>query len=141
VIPELIANREVNYAWLGISSLPVEGGFSVAGLYETLELPVESGVMVDSVTPDSPAAKAGLQGGTRTVSVRGRDICAGGDIIVAINGNYVRTMDELVYYLVVNTRPGDEVTMLVVRGQDTFDIPVRLEARPNDPAPTPLCGS
>lgn len=139
VIPELIVHGAVNYSWLGISSLPVEGGFSVAGLYEALHLPVESGVLVDSVTPDSPAARAGLRGGNSIINVRGRDICVGGDIIVAINGVYVRTMDELVYYLVVNTRPGNEVNMLIVRGQETFDVPLLLQSRPDNPAPVPLC--
>jgi S1-C subfamily serine protease len=37
-----------------------------------------------------------------------------GDIIVAVNGEYMTTMDELVSYLVVNTRPGDTVNLLIV---------------------------
>ncbi len=140
VVPELISEGTVEYSWLGISSLPVEGGYGVAGLYEVLQLPVDAGVLIDTVTPDSPAAVAGLRGGTRIVSVRGRDVCAGGDIIVAVNGEFINTMDELVYYLVVNTRPGDEITLLVVRGEETFEVPVTLRARPSD-SRTPLgCG-
>mgnify|MGYP000431893126 CR=1 FL=1 len=140
VIPELISRQEVAYSWLGISSLPVEGGYGVAGLAEQLELPVDSGVLLDTVTPDSPAAKAGLRGGNTLTPVRGRDVCAGGDIIVAVNGEYLSSMDELVYYLVVNTRPGDEVTMLVVRGEETFEVPVLLENRPDDARSAPPCG-
>jgi len=140
VIPELISRQEVAYSWVGISSLPVEGGYGVAGLAEQLELPVDSGVLLDTVTPDSPAAKAGLRGGNTLTPVRGRDVCAGGDIIVAVNGEYLSSMDELVYYLVVNTRPGDEVTMLVVRGEETFEVPVLLENRPDDARSAPPCG-
>ncbi|MBE2268794.1 MAG: trypsin-like peptidase domain-containing protein [Anaerolinea sp.] len=138
VVPDLIANGRVEYAWLGISSESVENGFSVAGLAEILDLPVTAGVLISTVSPNSPAAAAGLQGGTRQVLVRDRRICAGGDIIVAINGEYVRTMDELVAYLVANVRPGDSITLLVVRGGETFDVPVNMIARPNDPV-TPQC--
>jgi S1-C subfamily serine protease len=49
-------------------------------------------------------------------------------------------MDELVAYLVMNSRPGDEVRLLIVRGGDSFEVPVALTARPeNASAPTP-CG-
>ena len=142
VVPELIERGEVAYSWLGISTVPGGNGLSVAGLAEQLELPVSSGVLVEGVTANSPAAKAGLRGGDHTVFVRGRDVCAGGDIIVAVDDYYVDDMDDLVAYLVANTRPGDTVTMLIIRGTDTFDLPLTLEARPADDnaALPPLCG-
>jgi S1-C subfamily serine protease len=142
VVPDLIAFGRVEYAWIGISSPSADDGFGVAGLVEALDLPVESGVLIASVTPGSPAAAAGLRGGSSETFVRGERICAGGDIIVAVNGTYVRTMDELVAYLVVNTRPGQTVNMLIVRGGETFDVPVVLVARPADAAAlaAPPCG-
>ncbi len=142
VVPELIATGKVQYAWIGISTVPSESGFSVSGLAEPLQLPVTAGVLVEGVTANSPAAKAGLRGGTKSVSIRGRDICAGGDIIVAVNDVYVNTMDDLVAYLVANTKPGDTVKLLVVRGTDTFDVPMTLEVRPADDAAAvpPMCG-
>ncbi|MFN8560329.1 MAG: trypsin-like peptidase domain-containing protein [Anaerolineae bacterium] len=141
VVPDLIANGKVEYSWLGIATVPADNGMSVAGLSRDLELPVSAGVLVTGVTDNSPASKAGLHPGDHTVTVRGRDICAGGDIIVAVNDLYVDTMDDLVAYLVANTKPGDTVTLLVVRGADTFDLPLTLEARPsNDSALPPVCG-
>jgi S1-C subfamily serine protease len=141
VVPDLIANGKVEYSWLGISTVPSENGMSVAGLAKDLKLPVTAGVLVEGVTSDSPAAKAGLLGGDHSVSVRGRDICAGGDIIVAVNDFYINTMDDLVAYLVANTKPGDTVKMLVIRGTDSFDLPLTLEVRPADLAAVPpLCG-
>jgi len=131
VVPELIEKGRVEYSWLGISSLAVEGGFGLAGLAEPLGLPVTSGVLLQTVTPDSPADRAGLRGGTNNGTVvRGREIYVGGDIIVAINGLFVDSMDELVGYLVVNTRPGDEVTLTVIRDGETLEVPVQLGARP-----------
>jgi len=132
VVPELIANGRVEYSWIGISTLAAEDGFGVASLAEPLELPVNAGVLVTSVTADSPASKAGLLGGTNIVDVRGEQVCAGGDIIVAVNGQFVDNMDELVSYLVVNTKPGDTVNLMVVRADGTFELPVLLEARPTE---------
>ncbi len=143
VVPEIIEAGRVDYAWMGISSPSSENGFGLGGLAEPLSLPVTAGVLVSSITPNSPASKAGLRGGSREVQVRGRPVCAGGDIIVAIDGTYVDTMDELVAYLVMNVRPGMTVNLLVIRGSDTLDIPMVLESRPSDAAAVApaLCGS
>ncbi len=129
VVPELIENGEVAYSWMGISTERTELG--VAALREPLGLPVEAGVLVRGITPDSPADEAGLVGGDQRRSVRGNSVCAGGDIIVAVDGNFIGNMDELVSYLVINTRPGDTVTLLVVRDDETFDVPLTLRGRPD----------
>lgn len=131
VVPELIENGQVEYAWMGISVEPEDNGFGVAGLSEPLNLPVSAGVLIRGVTVGSPADEAGLRGGTRIVDVRGAPVCIGGDIIVAIDGRYVRNMDELVAYLVMNTAPGDTVDLMVVRGRETFELPMTLQSRPS----------
>jgi S1-C subfamily serine protease len=141
VVPDLLDDGQVSYSWMGITSQSSEDGFSVSALADTLGLPVPAGVLVSSVTAGSPAARAGLRGGSREVVVRDRPICTGGDILIAVNDTPIRSMDDLVAYLVVNTRPGDTVTLRVVRGTDTFDLPVQLDARPTDLAPSPqTCG-
>jgi 2-alkenal reductase len=139
VIPDIIANGAVEYAWLGISSLSANLGYGLPALAEPLNLPVTAGVLVDTVTADSPAARAGLQGGTRAVVIRGAPVCVGGDIIIAVNGEYVANMDELLAYLVANGRPGDTLNLLVVRGDETFELPLTLEARPRNTIPSE-CG-
>jgi len=139
VVPELIASGEVNYSWLGITTTRDERSLSVSALAEPLELPVNAGVLVTGVLDDSPADKAGLLGGTGFENVRGETICAGGDIIIAIDGNFIDNMDELVSYLVVNTIPGDTINMMIVRDGETFEVPVTLEARPNT-GENPSCG-
>jgi 2-alkenal reductase len=139
VVPELIAKGRVDYAWLGISVTPEDNGFGVAGLAEALKLPVSGGVLVRGVTVGSPADKAGLRGGTNILEIRGQPVCAGGDIIVAVNGQYVRSMDELVAYLVVNAQPDDTITLRVVRERQTFEVPLLLEARPASEGTTRDC--
>lgn len=141
VVPELIEHGSVNYAWLGISTHNAENGLGVAGLSEALSLPVRSGVLISTVSPDSPAAKAGLRGGSRLGMVRGYNVCMGGDIIVAVDNQYINNLDELLYYMVVNSAPGDTVTLRVVRGNDTLEVPVLLEARPQQNSGPQGCGS
>jgi 2-alkenal reductase len=134
VVPELIANGEVRYAWLGITSMASEEGLGVAGLADVLELPVRQGVLIDTIVADSPAARAGLQGGNTAREVRGQTVCVGGDIIVAVNDEYIRDMDALLAYIVQNASPGDTLRLLVIRGAETFELPLLLEPRPSGTA-------
>lgn len=131
IIPQIVEGGQVRYSWLGIvtstSNLP---GISMAVLADELNLPVTYGVMIDSVQSDSPAEGAGLQGATDARTVRGVDVNIGGDIVVAINGNIVRDIDDLVAYLVENTSPSDTVVLTIVRGDQTLDVNVTLGERP-----------
>ncbi len=139
VVPELIESGFVDYPWIGVSARSGEDGFSVPGMAELLNLPVKQGVLVSYVTQNSPAAKAGVLGGDRLVLVRGEEVCAGGDIIVSIDGEPVRSIDGLVAHLIENNRPGDVVTLRVVRGNQSFDVDVTLERRPSNSEPQ-VCG-
>lgn len=131
IVPQLVEGGQVRYSWLGIvtstSNLP---GISMAVLADELNLPVTYGVLIDSVQSDSPAESAGLQGATDSRTVRGVDVTVGGDIVVAINGNIVRDIDDLVAYLVENTSPSDTVVLTIVRGDQTLDVNVTLGERP-----------
>jgi 2-alkenal reductase len=137
VVPELINNGAVDYSWLGISTIASD--FGVSAFAEALNLPVEAGILVTGVVPDSPAGRAGLLGGTTIQTVRDIPICAGGDIIVAVNGQFIHNMDELVNYLVIETKPNDTIELMVVRGERTFNISVTLESRPSEGQLAPEC--
>lgn len=137
VAPELIEKGSVRYAWLGIATLREEDGFSVAALVADLGLTANKGVLVDRVHVGSPAHRAGLRGGSQLRTLRGVEVCAGGDIIVAIDGHFVNNLDELLAWLVSHGHPGDEVTLLVVRGGETLELPLSLGARPRPGEETP----
>lgn len=130
IMPQLIDDGEVQYSWLGISTPSSEPGLSVAALADELNLPVRNGVMISEVFVDSPADRAGLRGGTDLTDVRGFPVPLNGDIIVAINGQMVRDIDDLVAYLVENTSPGDTVVLTIVRDRETLDLDVELGVRP-----------
>ena len=130
VVPELIEYGSVDYAWVGLSVMPEDGGFGVAGLSAALGLSVDRGVLLKGVARGSPAQQAGLRGGTEWVTVRGVEVCAGGDVIVAVNGAHIRDLGALNAWLIQQTRPGDEIELLIVRENETLTINLTLQSRP-----------
>jgi 2-alkenal reductase len=130
VAPQLIEKGEADYPWLGVSTFPEGPGLNIATLAEPLGLPLNYGVMIEEVTPGSPADEAGLLGGDRLSNYRGIELRVGGDLIVAINGTRVQDLDQLLGYLVENTSPGDVITLTVIRADETLDIDVELGVRP-----------
>ncbi|MCS6963272.1 S1C family serine protease [Thermoflexus sp.] len=126
VVPELIARGRYDHPWLGIS------GFSVTPLAaKELGLPAERGALILEVDPRGPAAQAGLRGGTQPANYEGETIALGGDLIVAIDGQPVRSMEDLIAYLEEKRKPGDEVVLAILRDGKTQEVRVRLASRPS----------
>lgn len=127
VVPALIHKGRYDHPWLGISGRTIG-----PDLAKALNLPVERGVQVVEVTPGSPADKAGLRGSSgATVKYKGVDIEAGGDVIVAIDGQPVRKFDDLLVYLMRNTEAGQTVTLTILRDGKEMRVTVTLGKRPS----------
>jgi S1-C subfamily serine protease len=127
VVPELIAQGRYRHPWVGVS-----GSTITPEMVERLELPVETGVLVYTVEPDSPALKAGLQGGDREVLISDRRVVAGGDILVAIEGEQVNRFDDLVNYLASHTKVGEQITLTLFRDGEQIEVELTLEERPSN---------
>jgi S1-C subfamily serine protease len=124
VVPALIEIGRYADPWLGIT------GTSVTPLLaEALDLPVEQGVLVQTVIQDGPAARAGLHEGDRQVEFEGTLLGAGGDIIVAIDEATVQDMDDLIVYL-ADMVVGQKVTLTILRDGAERTVEVTLEERP-----------
>lgn len=54
----------------------------------------------------------------------------GGDLIIAIDGHPVRKFDDLIVYLVRETRPGQEVELTIIREGKEMQLTVKLNERP-----------
>jgi serine protease Do len=71
-----------------------------------------------------------LRGGSQPREIGARQIADGGDVIVAIDGQKVRRPEELVVYLELNKKAGENVTLTIMRDGQQRDVQVTLGERP-----------
>jgi S1-C subfamily serine protease len=126
-ISQLEKGGTVRGAYIGLISLTIDGSLS------SLNLPVKSGALVQSVQHGTPAEKAGIKGGN--VSAEGGAVELGGDIIVSFDGKPVTSSEDLASD-VVTKKPGDTVTIGLLRatgkgGYEHKTVSVTLGSRPN----------
>jgi S1-C subfamily serine protease len=120
---DLITDGRVHRALLGVETLPVAGW-----LAEALDLPVQDGLLIETVTRGGPAAAAGLHGGDRVAQAGMRRIAVGGDVVVAIDSQKVSNQFDL-NVILNRKRPGDTVNVTVYRGGKKMEVPVKLGER------------
>jgi serine protease Do len=115
---------------LGISF--VELGIFPESVRESLNLP-EQGVSVQEVEPGSAAKRAGIRGGDFNITIEGRttDLRGGGDVIVAVDGEQIRSGTEL-QQRILTRQEGDTVELTVVRDGEELVIPVTLAVVPQE---------
>ena len=113
VVPNLIANGEHVYSFIGISG--IEGNNALRnglGVGNT-----QRGAYITEVRPGTPAEDAGLRADSGSFDQTGNSVNAryDGDLIVAVDGRPVNSMDNLIAYLALNTSPGDDIVLTVLR--------------------------
>ncbi|GFO56534.1 peptidase [Geomonas sp. Red276] len=106
IIDQLKQNGKVTRGWLGVSVQMV-----TADLAQSFGLEGEKGALVSEVTKDSPADKAGLQGG---------------DIILQFDGRTIHEMSELPR-MVAATPAGKTVKVVILRDGKQKEVPVTIE--------------
>jgi S1-C subfamily serine protease len=123
VIPQLEKSGRVDRGYLGLDAATIDKTL------KDLPLPVDQGALVQSVTPNGPADKAGIHGGNLSAQLDGQPIQLGGDIITKIGDKAIRTADDL-QAAVAGYKPGDKVSVTLVRGSKTKVVEVTLSERP-----------
>ena len=118
VVPQLIRNGRIIRADIGITRV-----------YQT-----EEGLMIARMTPGGPAEKAGLQGFRllRRQNRRGPFVFeearvdqSHADLIIAVDQRKIVTVEDFLT-LIDQKKPGDQVTITVIRDRRKLDIPVIL---------------
>jgi S1-C subfamily serine protease len=119
IVPQLIQNGRVRRSDSGI-----------ARVYQT-----ERGLLIATLVPGGPAERAGLQGprikkeqkrqGPFVYEYRTIDRAAA-DMIVAVDGNPIKTADDFLE-AVEAKQPGEQVVITVIRDGQPVQIPLRLE--------------
>lgn len=97
---QVIAEKANAQPYLGVMVAPMERG--------------EPGILIREVTPDSPAAKAGIQVGDRVLKINDKDI--------ANVQSFMQT--------IASSKPNDKLTLHINRGGQEQDISATLAERP-----------
>ena len=112
IMNDLIEDGEVSRGYLGMY-MAGEGDQTMA---KALGLDNERGIIVGRVEDDSPADEAGLEAK---------------DVIVSLNENKIRDWNSFRTSIAV-FKPGDEITLGIIRGGDTMELVVTLGERPGE---------
>jgi S1-C subfamily serine protease len=123
-LDQLRESGQVDYAYLGVTTQAIW-----PQLNDELDLGTDAGALVSEVVPDGPADDAGIEGASDQRTFQGARIRTGGDVIIAVNEQRLRRESDLAE-LVSRQRPGETVTLLVLRDGDEEEIEVELEPRP-----------
>ncbi len=127
VVPALLKDGVVRRPKLGINPRAVKD------LQGQVDLPVKDGLIILQVAPGGSAAAAGLRGLERTVD---GDVALG-DIITAIDGEKVSTVDDL-YRILDKHQVGDVIKVEVARANGRASVNVRLLESPDARRPSNL---
>jgi len=123
LLPSLEKGVAIQHPWLGISGQTISTGTA-----DQLGLSEKSGVLVVDVVAGGPAAKAGLQASGQAD--------ASDDIITAIDGHQITTIEQLTQYLDTKN-VGDHVTLSITRNGQHISVGVTLGNFQAQPSATP----
>ena len=118
VVPELITHGRVYRPEVGIQRV-----------FET-----ENGLLLERLTPDGPAERAGLRGPTLIRQRRGPFVFerldrSTADLIVKVDGKEVKSVGDF-REAIESRKPGESVTLTVIREGQPVDIEIQLAGGP-----------
>lgn len=126
-IDSLIETGTYQHPWIGIVGREI-----TPDIAEAMGLDRDTrGTLVVELSEGGPAEEAGLRGGDRQVAVDGTVMTIGGDVIIGADGKTMNSFYDLIFYVSRYKRPGDVITMTVIRGREIIDIDLTLGVRPS----------
>ena len=126
VMPSLITTGSYQHPWLGVA-----GRDMTPGIADRLGLDEPRGFLVMDVVTGSPAEKAGIQRGNEDTVIDGILIKLGGDVIIAVDNNTVRKIDDILAYVEMKKSVGDDLKLTILREGQTMEVIATLAARPS----------
>ena len=129
-LDQLVTKGRVAYAYIGIKTQDV-----TPGLAKRFGFASRRGALIASVEPGTPAERAGLAGGGRTVRWNGLDVTVGGDLIVRIGNAVVQSSEDVSRIVTYQLAPGQRVPIELLReGTHRETVLVTLSERPSSPS-------
>jgi len=126
-LEQLREDGSVDYAYLGVTTQALW-----PQLADELGLGVDTGALISEVVSGGPADDAGLQGSDDQTTFQGTPVETGGDVILAVDGESIVGESDLAE-LISRKRPGETVTLEILRDGDRQQVEVALEPRPENP--------
>lgn len=126
LVPSLITTGSYQHPWLGVAGMDM-----TPGIASRLGLDEPRGFLVMDVVAGSPAEKAGIQSGEEDAVIDGISMKLGGDVILAIDNNTVRKIDDILAYVEIEKSVGDDLKLTILRGGHTMEVIATLSARPS----------
>ena len=120
----LLAHGRVIRPWLGF-----HGQLVTSELKDLVKTLLVDGLLVEVIEPGSPAATAGLRGGSLEVEIDGRAYLLGGDVVTGINGRALDTPEALLDTM-RSLAVGSEVRLSVFRDGQRREMVYALPERP-----------
>jgi S1-C subfamily serine protease len=127
VVPSLIKIGHYDHPYLGVTVVSLNPGLAAA-----MNLPAnQRGALIVGITAGSPAEKAGLKAGQSEVTINGQSTSVGGDVVIAYDGQVIKSSDDLITVLARSGSIGQTITLTVLRSDQQVQVPIVLEKRPS----------
>ena len=133
IITELRTNGRVVRPWLGI-----KGKFVTDEVRNLIALPLVSGLLIIDVEDGSPAQTIGLRAGNLDVTIEGESWILGGDILVAVDGQDVKSSEQYAKVLrPLKATQSIEVMVFRDGARRTFTVTLGERPTPSNPSQHP----
>ena len=133
IITELRANGRVIRPWLGI-----KGKFVTDEVRNLIALPLVSGLLIIDVEDGSPAQTIGLRAGNLDVTIEGEPWILGGDILVAVDGQDVKSSEQYAKVLrPLKAKQSIDVTVFREGTRRTLTVTLGERPTPSHPSQHP----
>lgn len=123
VVPELIETGDYEHAYMGVSLQNV-----TPTIAEANDMSDPRGLLVVQTVRDGPADD--VLRPSDIESVNGTRVPVGGDVILAVDGETMKSFEDLASYLALQTRPGDTLHVTILRDGTEQTVEITLVSRP-----------
>ena len=130
IVSELRTNGRVIRPWLGI-----KGKFVTDEVRNLIALPLVSGLLILDVEDGSPAETIGLRAGDLDATIEGEPWILGGDILVEVNGQDVKSSEQYAKVL-GQLKAKQPIEITLSRDGVRHTMSVTLGERPTPHSPT-----
>jgi 2-alkenal reductase len=123
IVPVLIKDGRYQHPSLGLSGITLTANYATEmGLDANTH-----GVLITDITPGGAADLAGLKETTQQYTRYNRGVIIFGDVITAIDGNPVRTYEDLISYIFNKTEVGQRVELTILRDGKEMSVTATLQ--------------